>query len=257
MSFTSSCSMSRWTAAPTACARTRTGSSRTRASARPWEAVDGPNSGDRPVGLTDTLTRGRAPQGSHSSRSSDGHADVSSTSAASIAPTRRVAPPAFRDGLRRGRRPCTLRRPPDRWPRQRLAWRPTGDSCRAIRMIPARATAEIRAPSGTSSDVAPKPSTRGTSTPSKYSVMCRSTSASPRQAGRTSIKRKSCVLKLGCDIAQSRIRSLQRPRWKSRARSEAPASVIWRASSCTSRSDGAVTAARSSTIHPDRWDRPR
>jgi hypothetical protein len=33
--------------------------------------------------------------------------------------------------------------------------------------------------------------------------------------------------------------------------------VIWRASSCTSRSDGAVTAARSSTIHPDRWDRPR
>jgi len=87
-------------------------------------------------------------------------------------------------------------------------------SWRAMRMMLRRAAAvERRAPNGTrSATSSPRPRARGTSTPAKYSLRWRSTSASSRQAGKTSTKRKSSVLKPGCDIAQSSTRSLQRPR---------------------------------------------
>ena len=91
-------------------------------------------------------------------------------------------------------------------------------NCSAIRAMLRRATDAAAAfPNGTCSATSrPRSSTLGTSAPSKYSSRWRRTSSSLVVAGKTSTKRKSCVLNDGCDIAHSSIRSLHHDAWTMR-----------------------------------------
>ena len=207
----------------------------------PASTVLGVRSGASALAFTERLTRGSEPQGSRSSSGCAGHVAAPETNAASIARTRAAYASASAIVRVFSPRRSTVVANPAAHSAPASAVAAAGSSppmnCSAIRRMPKRAPARAsREPNGTTCAVRrPARTIPGVSSVSTYSSRWLRTSSADVQAGNTSTKRKSPVLKCGRAVAQRSMWALRSNVERSRVRaSGAAAATIWRASVSTS-----------------------